>query len=73
MEALHGRDPDVQYYSGAALSNLAVNERHRAMMVAIGHYDVIKRLLSLIKSKHKKVFCLVFIGDRYIYIYMEAV
>ncbi|KAJ8322256.1 hypothetical protein KUTeg_000727 [Tegillarca granosa] len=47
----------IQYYSAAALSNIAVNEKHRAMMVAIGHYDVIKQLIKLLSSKKDRVKC----------------
>ena len=55
--ALHTNDADVQYYSAAAISNMAVNERHRTMMVAIGHYDVLYRLIKLLGSKKEKVRC----------------
>lgn len=55
VELLHSSDTDIQYYSAAALSNIAVNEKHRAMMVAIGHYDVIKQLIKLLSSKKDRV------------------
>jgi len=57
VDVLHSRDSDVQYYCAAALSNMAVNERHRAMMTAVGHYDVIRRLLTLLRAKQEKVTC----------------
>ena len=55
VHVLHSPDTDVQYYSAAALSNLAVDERHRTMMVAIGRHDVIRRLLQLLSSSKEKV------------------
>ena len=58
IEVLHTDDADVQHYCAAALSNMAVNERHRTMMVAVGHYDVIKQLIRLLDVPKEKV------GDR---------
>ena len=55
VDVLRSRDPDVQYYCAAALSNMAVNERHRAMMVAVGYNDVIRELKNLLLSSREKV------------------
>ena len=55
VTSLHSNDPDVQYYSLAALSNLAVNEKHRAMMVAMGYHDMTKRCIQLLGSNKEKV------------------
>lgn len=48
-------DYDIQYYSAAALSNLAVNPKHRAMMIAVGHSDVVRQLVKLLSSKKDRV------------------
>ncbi len=55
VEALHSNHPDVQYYCAAAISNMAVNDVHRTMITAIGHYDVIHRLIKLLASNYEKV------------------
>lgn len=36
VSVLQSRDTDVQHYCAAALSNMAVNDKYRAMMVAVG-------------------------------------
>ena len=48
-------DNDVHYYCCAALSNLAINEKHRAMMVAVGYHDVIEQMIRLLGSKSERV------------------
>lgn len=48
-------DHDVHYYCCAALSNLAINEKHRAMMVAVGFHDVIEQMIRLLGSKSERV------------------
>ena len=55
VDVLHSNDSDVQYYVAASLSNLAVNEKHRAMMTAIGHFDVIKQLVKLLVTRKDRV------------------
>ena len=55
VDVLRSCDPDVQYYCAAALSNMAVNERHRAMMVAVGFNDVIRELKVLLSANREKV------------------
>ena len=55
VDVLHSNDSDVQYYVAASLSNLAVNEKHRAMMTAIGHFDVIKQLVKLLLTRKDRV------------------
>ena len=52
---INSPDKEVQYYCAATLSNLAMQEKHRTMLVAIGHYDVIRRLIKLIMSSTEKV------------------
>ena len=48
-------DHDVQYYCCAALSNLAIIEKHRIMMVAVGYNDVIILMIRLLASKFERV------------------
>jgi len=55
VEVLSTDDADIQHYCAAALSNMAVNERHRTMMVAVGHYDVITQLIRLLGVPKEKV------------------
>lgn len=55
VELIHMSDYDIQYYSAAALSNLAVNPKHRAMMIAVGHSDVVRQLVKLLSSKKDRV------------------
>ena len=55
VELIHMSDYDIQYYSAAALSNLAVNPKHRAMMIAVGHFDVVRQLVKLLSSKKDRV------------------
>ena len=55
VDILHSGDTDIQYYIAASLSNLAVNDKHRAMMTAIGHFDVIKQLVKLLNTKKERV------------------
>ncbi len=55
VDVLNSDDPDVQYYSAAALSNLAVTEMHRQAMVAIGNNQTLKCLIRLLDSKSEKV------------------
>ncbi len=55
VEVLNSNDPDVQYYSAAALSNLAVTETHRHAMVSIGNNQTLKCLIRLLDSKSEKV------------------
>ncbi|XP_053383044.1 uncharacterized protein LOC123539888 [Mercenaria mercenaria] len=50
-------DNDLQYYCSAALSNLAINEKHRAMMVAVGCHDVIEQMIRLLMTKSERVKC----------------
>lgn len=57
VELIHMSDYDIQYYSAAALSNLAVNPKHRAMMIAVGHSDVVRQLVKLLSSKKDRVKC----------------
>lgn len=57
IQALHSDDPEVQYYSIAALSNFAVHEKHRTMMVAVGHFDIIFQLIKLLGCVREKVLC----------------
>ena len=57
VEVLHTADHDVQYYCAAALSNMAVKEHHRVMIVAIGHYQAVRRLIVLMGSRNEKVQC----------------
>ena len=58
VNALHTADHDVQYYCAAALSNMAVKEKHRAMIVAIGHYEALRQLILLMESRNEKVMSL---------------
>ena len=46
------------YFSAAALSNLAVNNRHRTMMIAIGRSDILTKLIQLLTSPKEKVLLL---------------
>lgn len=56
IQVLQGTtDSDVQYYCSAALSNLAINEKHRAMMVAVGCHDVVEQMIRLLMSKSERV------------------
>ena len=55
VEVQSSKDPDVQYYTTAALSNLAISDKHRAMMSAVGHHDVIRQLIVLVTSSSEKV------------------
>ena len=55
VNSLHTADHDVQYYCAAALSNMAVKEKHRAMIVAIGHYAALRQLILFMKSRNEKV------------------
>ena len=55
VSVLESSDHDVQYYCAAALSNMAVNEKHRALVVAIGHFDCLHRLIALLASSKDKV------------------
>jgi hypothetical protein len=48
-------DNDLQYYCSAALSNLAINEKHRAMMVAVGCHDIIEQMIRLLMTKSERV------------------
>ncbi|XP_052272427.1 uncharacterized protein LOC127872947 [Dreissena polymorpha] len=50
-------DHDVQYYCCAALSNLAIIEKHRIMMVAVGYNDVIILMIRLLASKFERIKC----------------
>ncbi|KAL4217568.1 Vacuolar protein 8 [Mactra antiquata] len=50
-------DHDMLYYCCAALSNLAINEKHRAMMVAVGCHDVLDIMIRLLMSKSERVKC----------------
>lgn len=65
VDVLHMPDSTVQYYSTASLSNIAVTEKYRTMIVAVGHFDAIKQLIKLLSSKSDKVTIKVFtiIGD----------
>ena len=72
VEVLHTDDADLQHYCAAALSNMAVNERHRTMTVALGQHDVIKQLIRLLSVPKEKVrwflLSLIFQGQLYIVI-----
>ncbi|KAL3892206.1 hypothetical protein ACJMK2_004438 [Sinanodonta woodiana] len=57
VEALHSPDGDVQYHCLASLCNIALNKKYRTMMTAVGHHDVLKRLIRLISSESEKVKC----------------
>ena len=57
INTLQSSDHDIQYYCSAALSNLAIDERHRAMMVAVGCHDVIESMIRLLTSKSERVKC----------------
>lgn len=55
VEVMHTSDNDTQNYTTASLSNLAVNPKHRAMMVAVGHFDVIRQLVKLLSAEMDRV------------------
>ena len=57
IEALQADDHDIQYYCSAALSNIAINDKHRAMMVAVGCHDIIELMIRLLSSKSERVKC----------------
>jgi hypothetical protein len=57
VEVQNSKDIDVQYYTTAALSNLGISERHRTMMVAVGHCDVVRQLITLAQSPVEKIRC----------------
>ncbi|XP_052765504.1 uncharacterized protein LOC128206849 isoform X1 [Mya arenaria] len=50
-------DHDLQYYCCAALNNLAIGEKHRTMMVAVGYHDVIQLMIRLLGTKSERVKC----------------
>ena len=54
VDVLHSSDTDTQFYSCAALSNLAIHHSHRVMMTAIGYNDLIVRLIRLIEEGEGK-------------------
>ena len=55
IDLLETDDTDVQYYCAAAISNLAVDETHRAAVVKEGNHRVLSLLLRLLKSPSDKV------------------
>nr|XP_006825624.1 PREDICTED: vacuolar protein 8-like [Saccoglossus kowalevskii] len=57
INCLRSKDSDVLYYCTAALSNIAVDHRYRCMMIAVGHYDVIRSFISLLSYPADKVKC----------------
>ena len=61
VEQVSSPDEEIQYYCTAALSNIAVHEKHRAMMVAIGDHDILKQMIQFLKSKQEKVFAYFFL------------
>jgi hypothetical protein len=59
----YSSDPELQYYAASTLGNMAVNPKHRAMMIAVGNCNLIKQLVKMLSAKRDKVnvsFC-----DRY--------
>ncbi|XP_071503216.1 uncharacterized protein [Diadema antillarum] len=57
MTLLQSRDTDIQYYCAAALSNLAVDAKHRVAVVREGNHQVIRLLINLLSSPADKVKC----------------
>lgn len=55
IDMLHVKDTDIQYYSAASVSNIAVNEKQRQLITAIGHNDAIRYLVKLLSCKEDKV------------------
>lgn len=53
--ALHHDNEDLQYYCAAAVSNLAINEKHRSMLVGLGSASVPRRLAELLTSPNERV------------------
>lgn len=57
IQALQSTDHDIQYYCSAALSNIAIDEKHRTMMVAVGCHDIVEAMIRLLTSKSERVKC----------------
>ncbi len=55
IDLLDTDDIDVQYYCAAAISNLAVDETHRAVVVKEGNHKVLTVLIQLLQSPSDKV------------------
>lgn len=53
----HFSDPQTSYYAAAALSNFAVNSKHRIMMTGIGHHDLLRNLIDLLSANVERVRC----------------
>jgi hypothetical protein len=54
---LTSTDWDVQYYCAAVVSNIAFTQRHRTMIIGIGEYDVVRKLINLLRSSNERVSC----------------
>ena len=53
----HFSDPQASYYAAAALSNFAVNSKHRMMMIGLGHHDLLRYLIELLSANVERVRC----------------